>query len=331
MELLPIDLIKESARRSRRKARIMVTLRPATLPLLAIAGMILSGTAVAASPPAWAADSAGAAPAAGSTEVQPSVPGIPAIAMAAYRNAERMIARSDPGCGLSWSLLAGIGRIESGHANGGSTDVHGTTLSPILGPVLDGSLPGNEVIASGSGGYVRAIGPMQFLPSTWSAYAADGDGDGDANPNNLFDAALAAGKYLCVGGLDLRDPNQQEQAVLRYNHSAAYASNVLGWAAAYRGGGDPPVHVNVEPDPGLGAPAEASGGATPTESPTTPREPVEPATPKTDGSDPVVDPPVPATIPPQPSQPMIEIPGLPPIPCGIFCPAPPVGAANTAG
>ncbi|WP_174518203.1 lytic murein transglycosylase, partial [Mycobacteroides abscessus] len=70
-------------------------------------------------------------------------------------------------------------------ANNGATDVKGRVVQPIYGPSLDGTLPGNEVIVDheqtrtqGAQVYVRAIGPMQFLPSTWSRYASDGDGDG---------------------------------------------------------------------------------------------------------------------------------------------------------
>ncbi|MBF6079696.1 lytic murein transglycosylase, partial [Nocardia beijingensis] len=161
--------------------------------------------------------------------------------------AELALGSSVPGCGLSWSLLAGIGRIESGHAGGGRTDAAGTTVTPIFGPALDGSLPGNEVIKAADGGFVRAVGPMQFLPGTWGVYAADGNGDGVADPHNVFDAALAAGKYLCSGGLDLRDPAQELRAVLRYNNSMAYAANVLSWSRAYRTGGSP-AQVRVSPD-----------------------------------------------------------------------------------
>jgi len=166
---------------------------------------------------------------------------IPAIALSAYRNAERMMALADPACGVSWNLLAGIGRIESMHANGGATDAHGTAVYPIYGPALDGSLPGNEMIVqsmapSGRVSYVRAMGPMQFLPGTWARYASDGDGDGRADPQNIYDASLAAARYLCSGGLNLRDPSQVLAAVLRYNNSMPYAQNVLGWAAAYATG-----------------------------------------------------------------------------------------------
>ena len=84
--------------------------------------------------------------------------------------------------------------------------------------------------------YARAMGPMQFLPGTWARYASDGDGDGKADPQNLFDASLAAARYLCSGGLNLRDPSQVMAAILRYNNSMPYAQNVLGWAAAYATG-----------------------------------------------------------------------------------------------
>jgi membrane-bound lytic murein transglycosylase B len=166
--------------------------------------------------------------------------GIPSMALAAYRNAEQMMATSDPNCGISWNLLAGIGRIESRHANGGATDVRGTAVRPIYGPALDGTLPGNEVIVQSSvaGGvtYARAMGPMQFLPGTWARYASDGDRDGVADPQNLYDSTLAAARYLCSGGLNLRDQSQVMSAILRYNNSIPYARNVLGWASAYATG-----------------------------------------------------------------------------------------------
>jgi membrane-bound lytic murein transglycosylase B len=165
---------------------------------------------------------------------------IPMIALNAYQNAERMMAASYPGCGISWNLLAGIGRIESMHANGGATDASGSAVRPIYGPSLDGTLPGNEVIELSRNTsrvtYARAIGPMQFLPGTWSRYASDGNGDGKADVQNVFDASLAAARYLCSGGLNLRDQAQVMTAILRYNNSMAYAQNVLGWAAAYATG-----------------------------------------------------------------------------------------------
>jgi hypothetical protein len=113
-------------------------------------------------------------------------------------------------------------------------------VRPIYGPTLDGTLPGNEIIVQSRAAdrvtYARAMGPMQFLPGTWSRYASDGDGDGKADVQNVYDASLAAARYLCSGGLNLRDASQVMAAILRYNNSIAYARNVLGWAAAYATG-----------------------------------------------------------------------------------------------
>ena len=173
---------------------------------------------------------------------------IPPVVLNAYRTAEKIMATNAPGCGISWNLLAGIGRIESGHANSGATDARGTALTPILGPVLDGTLAGNEVIvqsiAAGRVTYARALGPMQFLPGTWARYAADAIGDGKPDVQNVYDASLAAARYLCSGGLNLRDPSQVLTAILRYNNSMPYAQNVLGWAKAYVTGIAP---VNLPP------------------------------------------------------------------------------------
>jgi hypothetical protein len=157
--------------------------------------------------------------------------GIPGIMLAAYQRAQQILAAQQPGCHLPWWLLAGIGQVESSQADGGLVDAQGNTLVPILGPVLDGT-NGSAAIPMG-GGWERAIGPMQFLPSTWSIWGGGG------NPNNVYDAALAAGRYLCAGGRSLSDPAQQVAAVFSYNHSDSYVQLVLTWAYAYRGGVNP--------------------------------------------------------------------------------------------
>jgi len=166
--------------------------------------------------------------------------GMPDINFAAYSHAAEVLADEMPQCGISWPLIAGIGRVESTHASHGATDAEGTLLDPIYGPVLDGSLGGNQVITDTDGGrldgdpeYDRAVGPTQFIPSTWERYGADGNGDGVADPQNLYDSALTTGKYLCDGGLDLRDPADVATAILRYNNSQAYVGKVLGFAESY--------------------------------------------------------------------------------------------------
>ncbi|MGW0172477.1 lytic transglycosylase domain-containing protein [Rhodococcus sp. NPDC003322] len=251
--------------------------------------------------------------------------GIPELVLGAYRSAEATLAADTPDCGVTWHLLAGIGRIESGHAGGGRTDAAGTTVTPILGPRLDGSLAGNNVITDtdrgaldGDSAHDRAVGPMQFIPGTWVRYAADGNDDGRADPNNVFDASLAAARYLCSGGLNLRERDQETRAVLRYNNSMAYASNVLAWSAAYAAGGTPAPgeipEMPVEP----GRPAE------PTPAAPTPAAPERETNLLRDAAAPG----------PAPAAPLIPglpaLPTLPPLPCLAFCPPGPAPAPGAA-
>ncbi|WP_330342744.1 lytic transglycosylase domain-containing protein [Streptomyces sp. NBC_00557] len=163
---------------------------------------------------------------------------LPATVFAAYRRAEEELARSAPGCRLRWQLLAAIGQVESGQAWGGRVTPDGTTVTPILGPRLTGGA--FAAVADTDGGaydgdavYDRAVGPMQFIPSTWARWGADGNGDGRADPDNVYDAALAAGRYLCAGGRDLSDPADLDRAILGYNHSDAYLDTVKAWYAYY--------------------------------------------------------------------------------------------------
>ncbi|MGA4844894.1 lytic transglycosylase domain-containing protein [Streptomyces sp. G5(2025)] len=170
-----------------------------------------------------------------------SASGIPRTVLRAYRSAERSVGRTDPGCALPWELLAAIGKVESGQARGGAVDRHGTTLGRITGPALDGRnfaliLDSDGGVHDGDTVYDRAVGPMQFLPSTWARWAADGNGDGRRDPDNIFDAALAAGHYLCAGDRDLSQAADLDRAVLSYNHSRAYLELVRSWLDFYRGG-----------------------------------------------------------------------------------------------
>ncbi len=159
-----------------------------------------------------------------------SPPGIPEVVLAAYRRAESVLAESEPGCGLAWWVLAGVGKMESDHAGGGRVDAEGNPHEPIFGVRLDGTR-GTAAIPSGDGsGWERAVGPMQFLPSTWAAYGDGGD------PQNINDAAVAAGRLLCAGGRDLTDPGQLATALFRYNPSTTYVEAVLSWARTYATG-----------------------------------------------------------------------------------------------
>ncbi|MCX4971850.1 lytic transglycosylase domain-containing protein [Streptomyces sp. NBC_00620] len=222
--------------------------------------------------------------------------GLPASVFAAYQRAAAAVGRTDPGCALPWELLAAIGKVESGHASGGAVAANGDTLTRITGPALDGN--GFALILDSEGGtwdgdavYDRAVGPMQFLPTTWKTWGADGNGDGISNPNNIHDAALAAGHYLCAGERDLGTAAGLERAILSYNYSRDYLNLVLGWMEFYlRGVHTVPDGTAVAPhSPGAGSdtPAtepvrEAGGGddapdGSLTPAPATPTRPASPS------------------------------------------------------
>ena len=104
--------------------------------------------------------------------------------------------------GLSWTVLASIGQVESGHGRNPSTS------------------------------YAGAMGPMQFLPSTFQAYAADGDHDGRADIMDPADAIFTAARYLCANGAG-GGGNSLYRAVWHYNHADWYVQMVLSLAQKY--------------------------------------------------------------------------------------------------
>jgi hypothetical protein len=178
---------------------------------------------------------------------------VPLVALQAYRNAADVLRKSAPACHLSWPMLAAIGQVESNHGRFGGAVVlaDGTTSPSIVGPALDGRGGVQQVRDTDNGRldgdktWDRAVGPMQFLPATWAVVGVDADADGVRNPNDINDAALAAGTYLCAGSGDLRAPAQARAAVYRYNHSKSYVNLVLTLAAAYAHGAATTVDTNL--------------------------------------------------------------------------------------
>lgn len=160
--------------------------------------------------------------------------GLPVVVLDAYVSA----GRSSQACAIDWAVLGGIGWIESHHGTyfGATVQSDGELSEPMVGIRLDGSR--SAVITDSDGGrldgdtaYDRAVGPMQFIPSTWSRHAVDGNGDEITNPQNLHDAAATAAAYLCrVGG----NSASTRTRLLGYNNSNTYVDDVLATAAALR-------------------------------------------------------------------------------------------------
>ncbi len=233
--------------------------------------------------------------------------GIPVVAQRAYQKAASAPA-TDESCGLRWTLLAAIGRVESNHGRFGGAQLRedGYGTRPIRGIPLDGR-PNVALIRDTDGGaldgdttYDRAVGPMQFIPSTWRSVAADANADGRRDPNNIFDAAQGAAVYLCVGDTDLRDPTQAARAVRRYNNADEYVRVVLSLAASYETGA-----VAVLP----------SSPARPSEDWSAPDDTAAPpATPRTPTSSASTAPPAPVDTAPAPSPSAVAAPTWPATP-----------------
>ncbi len=169
---------------------------------------------------------------------------IPAAALAAYQRAATVIEEAMPSCNLSWELVAALGRVESDHGRFGGSALNrrGVATPSIIGIALTGAGATARISDSDAGTldgdrrFDRAVGPMQFLPSTWSVVGVDADGDGERNPQDIDDAALAAGVYLCGDGDDLGTDRGRRDAVYSYNHSDEYVDTVLALMRAYAKG-----------------------------------------------------------------------------------------------
>ncbi len=168
---------------------------------------------------------------------------IPEAALEAYGYAASVLEDTEPACGLTWTVLAGIGAVESGHGRYGGADLDetGRPSIPIRGMPLDGRegvktiRDTDDGVLDGDKVHDRAVGPLQFIPTTWNRWAVDADADGVADPDDIDDAALAAGNYLCDSAGDLREPQQYWEALLEYNASEEYGQQVLNHADYYGG------------------------------------------------------------------------------------------------
>jgi len=159
-------------------------------------------------PPAAATPARKARPAPPSSAARADVP-------AGYLRLYQRAAGRCPG--LSWSVLAAIGKVESDHGR-----------SPLPGVRSGWNTAG-------------AAGPMQFgigvgrAGNAWARFGADFDRDGHASVYDPGDAIPAAAGYLCAHGA----PHRLDAALYAYNHSRAYVATVKQLAHRYlaRGGG----------------------------------------------------------------------------------------------
>ena len=185
---------------------------------------------------------------------------IPLVALNAYVRAANTLAVEDLSCGIHWSQLAGIGGVESSHGHfGGSTlDVNGHATVDIYGLQLNGDdLSGSadddllqlaritdtdDGLLDGDRIFDRAVGPMQFIPTTWFLYEPDGNDDGEADPQNVYDAALASARYLCDAPGSMITTDGEQRGYFVYNQSEEYARMVTMTGRGYH------VQLDVSPE-----------------------------------------------------------------------------------
>jgi hypothetical protein len=279
----------------------------------------------------------------GTASTQLASNGIPSRAVQAYQ-----AAAVAAGCGIPWTLVAAIGRVESNHGQfaGATLLSDGRSDPPIVGIPLDGR-PGVAEIKDTDGGkwdgdttFDRAVGPMQFIPSSWATFGVDGDRDGKADPFDIDDAAASAAKYLCrAGGGNLSSEASQRNAVYSYNRSTAYVDTVMALAAVYAGGAPidgstapngsprplPPIAPPTLPPGSVGPPLAAPITPTPTSSGPGKPTPSSPAPSTTHPSSPApttTAPSSPAPTTTEPSSPGTPSPSGSPSPSPTCTPSP---------
>jgi len=279
-----------------------------------------SSPTLQAAAPRWLLSAAATPPASVGLSLSPSLPDtavpntppastIPKVALGAYVRAAQEQETHAPACGLTWPVLAAIGYVESDHARSGgsgSPNWDGIAKPHILGPVLDGSdgyarIPDTDHgVLDGDPTYDRAVGPMQFLPSTWQEYAVSAGGELPANPEDIFDATATAARYLCANGGDLQVPDDLVAAVFSYNHSLPYTETVITVAQRYASGGIADASAALATVDALIAKSSPSSAVSGTSAPRRVPNPSEPAESEPVSSEPPSAPTYAITAPPAP-------------------------------
>ena len=169
---------------------------------------------------------------------------MPRVAYDAYTTAAVAAPTVREACEVDWAILAGIAQVESRHGridNRHEVASDGDVEPPIRGRALDGSRGTQTIVDTDDGEldgdpeWDRAMGPLQFIPTTWSELGRDGNDDGTADPDNLYDAALTAVAHLCLREPgDYGDRGQLRRALIAYNASGRYADEVLGGIDRYQ-------------------------------------------------------------------------------------------------
>jgi peptidoglycan DL-endopeptidase CwlO len=144
---------------------------------------------------------------------------IPASYLAWYQVAGREY-------GIPWEILAGIGEVESDNGQSNAPGVHsGANAAGAAGPMQFG--------IGGAAGNTWGGPPVHPASLRTGGYGIDGDHDGMVDVYDPGDAIPSAAAYLRANGA----PGDIQAALFAYNHSQAYVTLVLAWAARYADAG----------------------------------------------------------------------------------------------
>ncbi len=127
--------------------------------------------------------------------------------------------------GVPWTLLAGIGTVESDNGQTTLPGVHsGANAFGAAGPM--------QIGIGGKAGNVWGGAPVHPASEVVNGVATDEDGNGVASVYDPADAIAGAARYLLAAGVQTNPSG----AVFAYNHLQSYVQSVLYWAGVYAGG-----------------------------------------------------------------------------------------------
>jgi cell wall-associated NlpC family hydrolase len=218
-KLLTRTETQPSTARQQRAPRILVL---GIIGLFAVVGLGLLAVPILIGSNAFFAATAGCSGqqsgTAGQPPVSPNAKGIPSNYLFWYKKVGQQY-------GVPWTILAGIGTVESNNGQTTLPGVHsGQNGFGAAGPM--------QIGIEGASGNTWGGAPIHPASQVVSGVATDEDGDGIANVYDPADAIAGAAKYL----LEFNVQANPSAAIFAYNHLQSYVQSVLMYAGRYAGG-----------------------------------------------------------------------------------------------
>ena len=210
---------QRSTTREQRAPRILVF---GIIGLVGVVGLGLLAVPILIGTNAFFAASAGCSGQQTGTAGQPAggarAKGIPANFLYWYKRVGQQY-------GVPWTILAGIGTVESDNGQTTLPGVHsGQNGFGAAGPM--------QIGIEGASGNTWGGAPIHPASQVVAGVATDEDGDGIANVYDPADAIAGAAKYL----LEFNVQANPSAAIFAYNHLQSYVQSVLMYAGRYAGG-----------------------------------------------------------------------------------------------